>query len=267
MTLMLEPRPTPLRNIFLAELKLSAAILRKTAVAMIGLLLLVGLTMMIVGIRLDFSPTLGRAFAVVGLLAPFAIWRDEALFGRRAFFDRPVSKPVLIATRGAAGLIWVIVAALFLTTACILLASATGGRFDPAHAPFGIQRALTNVAAPRPWAAFPLLSSAMIAYVAGTALAVGVRFPLRWTLAGLAAAFAVWLIAAEMGSADRVTGVLTGPFGLDAALTGGWRRTLDAGPDAAMTPGSFVAWLGAVGVWLGTALGLVTLAALRHRDP
>jgi len=34
-----------------------------------------------------------------------------------------------------------------------------------------------------------------------------------------------------------------------------------------MTPGSFVTWAGAVGVWLGLALGLLALAALRHRDP
>lgn len=267
MTSMPESRPTPLRMSFLAELKLSAAILGKAAVALIGLVLLAGLTALVFGFRLDFSPTLGRAFAVVAVATPFALWRDEALFGRRAFFDRPVSKPILIATRGAAGLVWVMAGALALTTACLLLASITGGRFDPPQAPFGIQRALTAVAEPRPWAVFPPLSAAVIAYVAGTALAVGVRFPLRWTLAGLAGICAIWLIAAEMGAAERVTSVLTGPFGLDAALTGGWRRTLDAGPDAAMTPGSFVTWAGAAGIWLGSALGLATLAAMRHRDP
>lgn len=267
MTAMFDARSTSFRSAFLAEIKLSAGILLRPAIAIVGLVLLVGLTATIFGIRLDFTPSLGRAVAVVSMVTPLAIWRDEALFGRRAFFDRPVSKPVLIATRGGAGLIWVMVGALVLTTACLVLASVTGGRFDPPQAPFGIQRALTAVAAPRPWAFFPLLSAATIAYVAGTAIAVGVRFPLRWTLAGLAAILIVWLLAAEMGTAAPVTSILNGPFGLDAALTGGWRPTLDAGPDAALTPGSFASWLGAVGIWLGLALGVATLAALRHRDP
>lgn len=266
MTSMLQLSPTRLRRLFFAELKLSAWAARKIGIATIGLILLASLVLMISGIRVDFSPTLGRGGAVVGLITPFAIWRDEPLFSRRVFFDRPTDKAVLIATRGAAGLVWLIVAVLVLIAASLILASATGGRFDPAHAPFGIQRPLTAVVAPRPWAAFPILSAAMISYLTGTAVAVGVRFPLRWMLVGLAAGITLWLVAVDMGTANRLSTVLTGPFGIDAALTGGWRPTLNAGPDAAMTPNAFGTWLGAVTIWLGAALGVAILAALRHRD-
>lgn len=259
-----EPRlPTP-HTVLVAELRLLAITFRKPVAFGLIALLLAGLAMAVSGVHFDFSPALGRGVAVVGVLAPFVIWRDEGLLSRRAFFDRPVDHPTQIGAKAAAGLAWFMVATLAFVVLCLLLAGITGGRFDPPQAPFGIQHALNAVTEPRPWAIFPLFSAALVSYFAGTALAVGVERPLRWGFAACALLAVSWIIAAEAGDARRSLGFLIGPLGLDAALTGGWTPTAD--PTIAMTPGLLPAWVGATLLWSLGALALAVLAAIRHRE-
>ncbi len=264
MTSTLEPRPPTPPTVLLAEFKLLAIILRKPAAFGAGALLLAGLAMAASGASFDFTPALGRVVAVVGLLTPFAIWKDEGLFSRGAFFDRPMDRSSQIALKASAGLAWFLAATLAFLVACLALAAITGGRFDPPLAPFGIQRAVTAVVESRPWAVFPLFSAALVSYLAGTALAVGARHPLRWGSAALVLFGAVWIVAAETGDGRRALGVLSGPLGLDVALTGGWTPAID--PATAMTPGSAPAWFGAGLLWTAGALALAVLAARRHRD-
>lgn len=264
MTYSLEPRPPATRTVLVAEFKLLAITLRRPVAFGAGALLLAGLAMAVTGASFDFSPALGRAVAIVGLLTPFAIWKDEGLFSRGTFFDRPLDRPIQIAVKAAAGLGWFLAATLAFALACLALAAITGGRFDPPLAPFGIQRALTAVAGPRPWAMFPLFSAALVSYLGGTALAVGVRHPLRWGFAALALLGAAWIVAGEGGDARRALGFLIGPLGLDAVMTGGWTPASD--PATAMIPGALPAWFGASLLWSAGALGLAALAAGRHRE-
>lgn len=285
------PRPS---RVFLAQLHLIAANLRRPALGAAGLVTL-GTVFLVIdaagddGRRIAFHPEYSVLPGLLGLLFPVGVWLGNDRAGTGYFWTLPVDRRIHALVRVAAGWVWLIGAVALFVAWLLTLSFATGGNvlgeetrlvlpsfsfstgaFEPS-AVQGVQQTLTALLWLVPF------TSATTAYLFANALALGTRHPARWIVVAVFVFFLAVAIADAVQAAsslDRVLdAVLRGPYGIDALLTA---RTESLQVSATLTTGESVVvwralpsinhWVTATALWMSAGAVLLWLAASRHRE-
>lgn len=246
------------------------------------------------GAPVRFSPEHQMLPGIVGLLLPIAVWKGEERFGAGFLWTLPVDRRLHALARVAAGWAWLMGAVALFVLWLLGLALVTGGgileeatlHYLPSFAsppPEGVEPAVVRS---MPWRPSPLLwavpfTAATGAYLLSSALALGVRHPLRWIVGpalGLLLVHALGAAASARWLADLPALVLEtlflGPYGLDALFTA---RTESLKIEAILrtTGEPVVVWRGlpdladwatATLLWTLAGLAAVWAASRRHRE-
>ena len=290
--------PTPrLADVVREQVRAVALALRTPALIAVALLSL-GSALAIAefitgGGRVDFAPELSMVPSFVGLLFPIGIWKGERRFGTSFLWLLPVDRPRHALAKVAAGWVCLMVAVLFFLVWILLLAVVTGGNILGEHTVALLPSAIVPEArtldpaalrsiryAPEPVFWLVPFTAATGTYLLASAVALGVRHPVRW-IVGVPLAI---LLASALGAAANIDWLrllasrmlelaLEGRYGLDALFTaraeslktvvvlttgktvGVWRGLPDVGE-----------WALATLLWIGAGLIALLAAASRQRE-
>lgn len=245
------------------------------------------------GARYGFRPELSMLPGMAGLLLPIAVWRGEDRFGPGFFWTLPVDRRVHALLRVCAGWVWLMAAVALLVLGHLLLTLISGGNVLAAETllllptpVFSEGGAVTADAlqavtwTPRPLLWLAPFTGATTLYVIGSAIALGLRHPLRWIIGlgvgGLVIGFttdvtdAQWLADVTQ---RLLQAMLLGPLGLDAVMTA---QTETLSTVARLPDGETVAvwrrlpdpgqWALATLLWFTGGLVALWAAASRHRE-
>lgn len=254
--------------VFRVSVRFLGRALRPELLALAGLLgvaTFIGFSFMILeGAVLDYPDELSVLIPLVAFLLPFRLWSMLRLFDRSDFWTLPVERQKHVLIRVGAGGVWVLGLTSLVVVWFNVLAVMSGGLKFSQWAGLSASTVMASGLYLAPFGA------AVVAYLFGSALAIGLRYPVRWVLG----AALVSMIFIGMGP-DRLASSMAqtlgqGYFGLDAVLTGGigvWREQVQhAGASAILDPPSTARWLMALTLWLGAGLALVGAASARHRE-
>jgi hypothetical protein len=248
-------------------------------------LLLVSVTAIRYHEKLALLPELMFPGLLVALLLPWLVWKGDPPFGHAYLWTLPVRRQQAAAAKIAAGAFWLMLAMLLAFAMLTASALATGGAIGLTEVrlvgPFSGGLA---AATPTPWST-PLwmwvvpFGGALTAYVASSALFLGLRYPVRVVAAVAVMAALLTVLAVNLGPDTALYDglgrfaetIAKGRWGLDFAITGGvasLSEELDLpGPGsrdlwvALPTAGR---WAAALLVWFGAALVALALALRRH---
>lgn len=224
----------------------------------LGLVTFMGLSFVILqGDAVDYPHELMMLVPLTAFVLPLRLWSTQRLFDRSDFWTLPVERQKHVLIRGAAGAVWVLGLTGLVVAWFSVLAAVSGG--------LAVGWGVGGI-----WFYLVPFGAALVAYLAGSVLVVGLRYPVRWFVV-LALVF---FIGADMGP-DRLVSAVTevlgeGALGLDTALTGGvgmWREQVEsAGPATVVDPPAVGRWALALLFWIGLGLTLLGLASARHRE-
>ena len=264
------------------------AVRRELALAAIGLAgtcLLATVTSIRFHDQLTFMPELLLPGQVVALILPWLVWRGDPPFGRAYLWTLPVRRQQAAAAKIAAGAVWLMLAMLLAFLMLAATSLATGGTIGLTEirlvGPFNssIDRAIPTLWSTPLWMWAVPFGAVLTAYVASSALFLGLRHPVRVVAAVAVMVALVMVLAVNLGAdhplyhalgrlAETVVG---GRWGLDFAITGGVAALSEdvdvPGPGskdlwvALPTAGR---WAAALLVWFGGALLALALALRRH---
>src|SRR5688572_6966221 len=192
--------PTPrLADVLREQVRTVALSLRRpTLVALI--LLSLGSALAIAefitgGGSVDFAPELSLLPGIVGFLFPIAVWKAEHRFGISFLWLLPVERARHALVKVAAGWVCLMVAVLFFLAWMVALALVTGGNIlgdqtvrllpspiVPEARTLDPAALRTTIYAPEPILWLVPFTGATGAYLLASAVAVGVRHPLRWAI-------------------------------------------------------------------------------------
>lgn len=275
----LTPRPA---DVLLEQIRVVGLGLRREATLLAAVLASLTLLIFVEAVRdgeqIDFEPGGMLLIAIVGLLLPFAVWKADRPSGGGYMWTLPVNRARHALARSLAGLIWLLLATVALSAWLLVLALLTGGGVGGDETRF-LATGESEFTAVRwttaAWEWITPFTAGPLAYLLGTAFVLGLPHPVR-----TAAALSVGLIGALILSDEffpelqgMFTAILSGPLGVDAALSGGTDTLAFDTKDAdgrAVTAWralpSAERWLGATALW--TALGVAGLwaALFRHRE-
>ena len=293
-TLHATPRP---RDVLVEQVRTVALALRTPAIVA-AVLVAVGTLLTIAefvtgGGAVDFAPELSMIPGIVGVLFPIGVWKGERPFGAGFFWTLPMDRRHHALAKVGAGWVCLMAAVALFLVWLLGLSLITGGNIVGAQTILVLPSASVPAAGtldpaalrsvrftPEPWMWLVPFTAATGAYLIASAVAVGVRHPLRWVV-GLVLGI---LLVSALGAAAHVEWlkfvpsrlvllVHEGPYGVDALFTaraeslktvitlsngktvGVWRGLPDLGQ-----------WAVATLLWI--VAGLVTLwaAASRHRE-
>lgn len=290
-------RSTPrLRDVVAEQIRTVGLTLRLPAVAAAALFALATLLMAAAFLRhggeIDFQPEQWILPGMTGLLLPIGVWRRERPFEAGLFWTLPVDRRRHALARVAAGWVWLMVGVALFVLWLLALALFSGGsilageviRYVPSLAerpgtidPASVQ-ALHREPEPLLW--LVPFTAATAAYLAASALALGLRHPLRWIAGTILAFFLIngigvvvasdWLASAP---ARLLTWLLYGRYGLDVVLVAGTDSlttpvTLSTGEHVEVwrglpDPGR---WAVATLLWIVAGVAALWAAASRHRE-
>ena len=175
---------------------------------------------------------LGILAAIVALVTPLGVWKGESRFGESRLWTLPVDHARHARMKVAAGWLWlmavtavgllaVIAMALMLDDGALGIDVTRTLVVDPAGAAAGLPDALREVVWSTPWWQWLIpFTAATAAYLAATALWVGMKHPLWWA-GGIWLFLQVSAVVAELDVAG-FRGIFDAFFGsLDAVVTGG----------------------------------------------
>ena len=178
--------------------------------------------------------------ALVAFLYPFAVWRNEKRFGPAFLWTFPVDRRRLALAKVFAGFVWLTAAVAFFATWLLTLGLLAGAPL--AHT----------------IARIPFTTTAAM-YLFGSAVVVGLRYPLRWLL-GLAGMIALMGTLSDMftrpddGEWAYVPGA-SAFFSAASRFFAEWRSLPESGQSVLST--LFLFGAGFAALWI---------AASRHRD-
>jgi hypothetical protein len=190
-------------------------------------------------LEISFASELMIPISLIALFIPLVVWRTEEPSRRSYHWSMPVNPAHHTLAKVAAGWLWALAAA-----AVFVFQVATIG---------GIMAwmAGTSVEYPRAWEWAAVFTTASIAYLLGSAAAVGSEHPWRW-IAGL---FFGVLIGKELMDAfgfdvveELLERIATGHHGLSAAIWGDLRSAANGG---------IAQWIGASIIWGALAIAAV----------
>jgi hypothetical protein len=232
--------------------------------------------------KLPLVPELLLPGLIVAVALPWLVWRGDPPFGRAYLWTLPVRRQQAAIAKIAAGALWLLLALLLAFTMLAATALATGGSIGLSEVRLvGPFNAGAEAAVPTPWST-PLwmwaapFGAALLAYVASSAIFLGIRHPVR-TVGAVAVTIALLLVLSINldileHELDRVIQVLIGGrWGLDFALSGGSAAlSEDVGLPSGGSKDVWAAlptagrWAAALAVWFGGALLALALALRRH---
>ena len=288
------PRP---RGVFREQVSAVALALRPAALAAAALLALATLFIATKIVRegavVGFHPERWILPGIAGLLLPIVVWRGEARFGPSFLWTLPVDRRVHALARVCAGWVWLMAAVACFVLWLLTIALASGGSVMadetlklippfPLLGPAPLDPAIIRTAR---WTPEPLLllvpfAAATGTYLLSSALALGLRHPLRW-IAGTVLGVFLIVAASDAANADglaqtpeRMMEVLVGGrYGLEAFLIAGTESlrietTLTTGERVVVWRGlpDPAQWAAATLLWTGAGLALLWAAAFRHRE-
>jgi hypothetical protein len=245
------------------------------------------------GGAVDFAPELSMVPAFVGLLFPIGVWKGEKRFGTSFLWLLPVDRRRHALAKVAAGWVCLMAAVLFFLAWLFVLSLVTGGNILGEHTiqllPSAVvpeARTLDPAAlravryAPQPVFWLVPFTAATGTYLLTSAVAVGVRYPVRWMI-GVPLGV---LLASALGAAADIDwlkflasrllhALVDGRYGLDALFTA---RAESLKTAVVLTTGKTVSawrglpdvgeWVLATAFWIGAGLAALTAAALRQRE-
>ncbi len=245
------------------------------------------------GEPLDFRPELTILPGVAGLLLPLAVWKGEPRFGPAFFWTLPVERRQHALTKVFAGWLWLMATVALFLLWMLGLTLLTGGNVlgevslrlvDSSHDVPGMGRVAETLRTvqwkPRPVLWLVSFTSSSALYLFGSAMALGLRHPLRWVVGFVFGAVLATTLAQLLRVdwffeefAPGVAVLLFGRYGLDSLLSA---RTEFLSGQVRLQSGEVVnAWMGlpdlgdwalATLLWTGAALALLWVAASRHRE-
>lgn len=263
------------------------AVLREAALAALALALvclLMGMTAIRYHEPLTLAPELLLPALPAAMILPWLVWRGDPPFGRALLWTFPVHRQRAAVARIAAGAAWLVLAQLVAFAMLATTTLATGGGLGLSEVRYvGDASAGLAAAARVPWFT-PLwmwvvpFGGALLLYLLGSAVLLGLRHPVRWVAAIALAVTLTAVLSENLGPDNPLNHGLSqlevfveGRWGLDFALTGGvasLSREVDVpGPGSATfwsalpTAGR---WASALLVWFGAALLALALALRRH---
>jgi hypothetical protein len=285
------PRP---RQVLLEQVSAVGLALRWPAVATTTLVVLATLLITIdsfnAGQVIAFHPEHHVLPGVMGLLLPIGVWRGEERFGASLFWTLPVDRRQHALVKVFAGWAWLMGGVALFVLWLLALTVLSGGNILAEET----RRVLTSFSfsPSRPldpaalrtvrWTAEPLFwlvpfTAATGTYLLASALALGIRYPLRWIGGMVLGTFLLLAVADATNAVWEVEHLLDalfeGPYGFDALLTA---RTAFLRTEATLSAGETVvvwralptleAWATATFLWMGAGLVTLWAAASRHRE-
>lgn len=287
------PRP---REVLLEHVRVLGLALRMPAAVAAGLATVA--TLLVIyelprqGETVDFRPERYMLPALLAVAFSVVVWRGEDRFGPGFLWTVPVDRRRHALTRVVAGWVWLMGAVALFVLWLLALALLSGGDFlggdtvrflssVPAPGTFADPGAVQTVRLPpRPLFWLTPFTSATGAYLFASALALGLRHPLRW-IVGAVLGLELVAISGDAANVEwlnrlpsRVLGTLYGgPYGIDTLLSA---RTQSAGAWVALPGGELVhvwrtlphpgQWAAGTLLWTGAGLVLLWAAASRHRE-
>lgn len=221
---------------------------------------------------INFHPGLPEVRALMmllGLMLPFVVWRGEGIFTNGPLWALPVERRHHALLKVLAGWFWMLATAVVLLGILVALAWLTGGVI--AFGEVQIMKQYAPKAAPQltlwiaqPWQWLAPVVAATAPYLLASAFVLGVQQPWRW-LAGLGVVLVLSsLIGPNDGAVEAIlTKLFTGPYAINALFAAKSSMT-DGMPTLGAPP--LVDWLQVLAVWIVAGLGLLWIAASRHRD-
>lgn len=276
------------RDVLYEQIRVVTLALRAPA-AVVGALLMAftlpfAITALAEGGSVGFYPEDWLIPGMAGLVLPLGVWRGVQPFGFGYMWMLPVDRRWHALARVFAGwvclmggvalfVIWLLGLALLsgegiLTPEVlrVLPAGAAGG----VGAPVDPQQLQFVRWGPEPLFWLVPFTAATAMYSLSSALAIGVRHPLRWLLGGLLSLFLLSRVRAINGLIEQV---LVGPWGLDTLLTA---RTESLKTEVLLTTGENVVvwhglpdpggWAVTTAVWTAAAWTALAAAAVRQRE-
>ncbi len=243
----------------------------------------------------EFAPELSLVPALAGVLMAIIIWQRQKSFGSGYFWTLPVDRSKHAFAKVFAGwMILMIGAGLFLAWLLVLALITKGnitgdemikllpGNIKPGDLIRALDPAVLTTVRWIPKPAFWLMpfTAATGTYVITTAVALGLKHPVRWIIAVVAAAFLITAIGQGIASDaffERISpitrGVMYGRYGLDALLSG---RNESLKTVVALTNGKTTSawyaiptvsdWIGGTLLWIGCGVIALMAALYRHRE-
>lgn len=241
----------------------------------------------------EFAPALSMIPAFAGLVLPIAIWKSEQRFGPGFFWTLPVDRTRHALAKVFSGWLLLMIAVALFVLWLLILALITKGNITSDE----VIKLLPSSTFPRPgtldpsmlrtvrWVPPPVLwlvpfTAATGAYAFASAVALGLRHPLRWIVGLIAGGWLLAAVSHGMGSesmdaaAERIVERLFfGRYGIDALLTA---RTESLKTLVELSNGQTVSawrglpviseWITATLLWSGLAVAALTAALARHRE-
>lgn len=228
------------RDVVLEQIRIVGVSLRPVLVV-VGVVLAIG-TFMIVDEILRRGPGFDSSevfpTALISFLFPFAIWRNDKPFGPSFLWTFPVERRRLALAKVLAGFVWVMAAMTLFSVWLVTLGLLAG---------IGPDRTIARI---------PYIAT-IATYLFGSALLLGLRYPLRW-LFGAAGLFfmigGVSQLFEERYGVETLLGSST-LFHAAGSVHDSWRDL--------STPAQ---WALATFVLIGAGLAALFAAALRHRE-
>jgi hypothetical protein len=207
------------------------------------------------GPGVELSPEGLAPLALLGFLAPLAVWKLDGP-GRRGYLHAmPVDRVAHALSRVASGWVWLMAASAVYAGWLVGLSAATSG----------LEVSGRGTDAPWVWVA-PYVGATVL-YGFGSAIALVARHPWRWMAGGVVGFAVVSTMASAMPAlqplVDLVQVLWSGRFGLFTVITGMIDHVWDYGERVRLIP-DLPAWLASVAVW-GTASLAAVLTAARHQ--
>ena len=270
-------------SVFAEQLRVVGLAVRREALALATVLVLIGVLVIFDGLtdgdRANGMPAPPITMIALGALAPFAVWKGEQVFGGAHMWTLPVERRLHALTKVFAGGVWLLAAVAVIQLWILGVALATGGVLNGEEVrmlvgPGGVDD-LTPVRWSTPaWGWATPFTTASICYLIGSAFLVGVRYPLRWGTAAVAAFVALGFITEEVvsgGLLQLVFNTMTdGPVGMNEAMGIGVADEIERPGGGALglwyrLP-TLRGWSLAALAWAALASAMLWVAASRHRE-
>ena len=288
-------------SVVMAQLRLVRSALRRPALVAAGLAVPATLLFIEFGPAdgvLNFRPERQELlFGGLGLLVATGIWFGDERIGSGFLWTLPVDRPSHALARVFAGWVWLMGVVMLFVLWLLAISVFTGGSVmaeeslrlisSPARAfPFPAG-ALLDAGAVQTvqWTPTPILclvpfAAATGVYLIASAMALGMRQPVRWAGGIVLAVYLVAGLGQDVNASWPATapgrllqGVFDGRYGVDSLLTA---RTGSLKTEATLTTGERVVvwralpdlghWAAATLLWTGTGLIALFAAASRHRE-
>ncbi|HEX8568565.1 MAG TPA: hypothetical protein VF699_01390, partial [Caulobacteraceae bacterium] len=201
----LAPRPLPgFATVFPEQVRVVGLAVRREALLLVlGLCLLSAVVLADAvdsGGPLHAMPVPSVAMIALGALAPFAVWKGERVFGGGHLWTLPVERRMHALTKVLAGGLWLLLAVAAVQLWILGVTLSTGGEIVEHETRMLVGPGGTGDPTPvdwntQPWQWATPFTIAVTCYLIGSAFMLGVKYPLRWGTAAVAAFVALGVVS------------------------------------------------------------------------